>query len=156
MIEEIQLPHTGDHDYDSLIQKDSSSRCIPMLPCKSCLSISSLIQTLNGHIQAQQTEIERLKHELENVTKKHFTIDDICNNNKLVTVYTGLQNVEVFDWLYERIKDKAKRLMYRTTTKSKIRRRNSRKRKLPPRDEFFFDIGSTTTWFNRVGPCISI
>jgi len=89
--EEFQVPHTGDHDYDSLIQKESSSRCIPMLPCKSCSSKSSLIQTLNGHIQAQQTEIERLKHELENVTKKHFTIDDICNNNKLVTVYTGLQ-----------------------------------------------------------------
>jgi len=40
-------------------------------------------------------------------------------NLHLFTVYTSFQNVEVFDWLYERDKDKAKRLMYRNT-KSKV------------------------------------
>ena len=65
---------------------------------------------------------------LENIAKKPFTIDDLLK--KMVIFYTGLQNFEVFQWLYKRVEDKAKRLTYTSQKNETLATKSGPKRKL--------------------------
>ena len=136
-IEEIQTPHVHDHNYD-LTRREGCARCTPSYQCLKCCEKEKTIRLLEEQIETQKEEIGGLKKDIH-VNQKNLTIDDL-KNSKLILVYTGLQSIEVFEWLYNRIKAKAGRLMYRKTAKSKLQKRNGKKRKLSTRDEFFLTL----------------
>lgn len=48
----------------------------------------------------EQEIIEKLNNKVKNLSSKRFSINDIKNNDKLDTLYTGLQSYAVFEWLY--------------------------------------------------------
>ena len=70
-----------------------------------------------------------------------FFIDDIKDNDRMVTNYTGLQNYDVFQWLYKRIKFKANNLNYSNSkNESKTGKKFGPKRKLNTRNELFLTL----------------
>ena len=135
-----QTPNpSADHDYDNLYESNLCARCSPLPKCKSC---SSKCEIINSLLTQLGKEKEKCKA-LEFVAKKTqcFSIDDIKDNDRMVTNYTGLQNYDVFQWLYKRIKLKANNLNYSNSkNESKTGKKFGPKRKLNTRNELFLTL----------------
>ena len=55
-------------------------------------------------------KIEKFKS--ANKRKNRFSIQEVKDSKRLVRFYTGLQNYEVFMWIYNRVHKKAEKLQY--------------------------------------------
>ncbi|XP_057297410.1 uncharacterized protein LOC130628122 [Hydractinia symbiolongicarpus] len=114
--------------------------------CDSCTSKRNKTVT----IIRQQIKIQELINENNDLksglhVKKPFSIDEIKNDDKAISLYTGLQNYGVFEWLYNRIKPKAEKLSYfkGETSYSKSnsnRKKTGPKRKLNTKSELFMTL----------------
>ena len=119
-------PFTNEHNYNEIWSAtDQSARTEQIKLCEKCHSKNSRIIELTKIIASQEKQIQELKNQAES-PKPYFNIDDIGHSDKLVTVYTGLQNVRLFEWLYNRIANNAKSLKYYPQT-SMQKQRSSRK-----------------------------
>ena len=137
-----QTPGAQDHDYDTF-PADTCARTYPFVKKgeriaqleKSVLEKDLLIKELQETILKLNAEKSR-----------RFSVDDVKSSTKHVRLYTGLQNIGVFNWLFDRIKEKAKCLTYLNGQKTglskvkKVTKKRGRKRKLPLKDEFFLTL----------------
>ena len=93
-------------------------------------------------IECLKRENEQLKN---NVTEtKPFSIESIMNDDKAVGFYTGLQNYAMFEWIYNKVSEKAKRLIYyndensfAAKSRNKKHKKSGPKRKLDSKNELF-------------------
>lgn len=135
----VQSPVVNDHDYDFINDNDTCARCNPKFPCSQCQSKSSQINELLQHVQNLESQVQKLKAENRENQKRHFGIDDVKTSPRMMNVYTGIQNYELFKWLFNRIKSKAKSLNY-VTRKGKVSGNGGPKRKLSLENEFFLTL----------------
>ena len=143
----VQTPHIGDHDYDNFV--DVNSLTLPYNHCESCHKKQNLITDLMIEVMEKDKIIECLKRENEqlknNVTEtKPFSIESIMNDDKAVSFYTGLQNYAMFEWIYNKVSEKAKRLIYyngensfAAKSRNKKHKKSGPKRKLDSKNELF-------------------
>ncbi|XP_057299016.1 uncharacterized protein LOC130629707 [Hydractinia symbiolongicarpus] len=141
-----QTPFLNGHDYDNAIDNEQCSRSKIYENCDSCTSKRNKTVT----IIRQQIKIQELINENNDLksglhVKKPFSIDEIKNDDKAISLYTGLQNYGVFEWLYNRIKPKAEKLSYfkGETSYSKSnsnRKKTGPKRKLNTKSELFMTL----------------
>lgn len=85
-------------------------------------------------IKKQQCEIDSLKE------KKPFSINDVKENDKLMTFYTGLQSYLVFEWLYNRLMDKVPGMTYTSYKKESSGKKRGPKRQLSGEEEMFLTL----------------
>lgn len=129
-------PPYDDHAYEIPNAKESCSRCYPRTICISCCEKSKTIQTLLETIKKQEHEIDSLKKE----EKRHFSITEIKESDKLMLFYTGLQSYAVFKWLYERLKDKIPGITYTSYKKESSGKKRGPKRQLSGEEEMFMTL----------------
>ena len=122
----MNTPSTMDHSYDEILnQTDGSARTNPSIQCENCLTKNSRIIELTNIIAYQEKKIQELQQKMK-LGKTRFTINDISHSDKLVNIYTGLQNAKLFEWVYNRILVNARNLSYYGGT-SIQKQRSSRK-----------------------------
>ena len=71
--------------------------------------ISDLLKKLSERESQISTLENKLSQQLPSTT---FSVKEINHNQKVMNSYAGLQNYEVFEWLYKHIELKAKELHY--------------------------------------------
>ena len=122
---DIQTPYVTEHDYDCIYPHVDDTRTAPYMKCYHCRSKDERIIKLENIIASQKKLIFKYENDIiaKSEKKKNcFEIDDISHSDKLVSVYTGLQNVKLFKWIHDRIKDEANNLQYyQQKTKQKLR-----------------------------------
>ncbi|XP_065681498.1 uncharacterized protein LOC101235272 [Hydra vulgaris] len=121
----ISTPFIGDHSYDNIIPTNNSARIVPFQKCNRCISLEKKISDLKIVINAQKKQISELKLSVSEAEKKNsFNFDDISYSDKYVSVYTGLQNAKLFEWLHKHINGEAKKLHYYLQTTNQKHRIN--------------------------------
>ena len=129
-----QTPSLPDHNYASLSESNSIERCL------QCENKSETINTLLLKVKLLEANVENLTEENKSLNEKGFCVEDIITNSKLITVYTGLQNYDVFKWLFRRLETKAQYLNYVSGKSGSTRSRTGPKRKLSLENEFFLTL----------------
>lgn len=122
-------PFINEHNYDvePEICQSGCARTELLKKCSRCISKDNKIAELLSIIEEQKNSIAQLQEKLEkHVKRPSFDISDIYHSDKLVKIYTGLQNSKLFNWLYDFIAEKAECLQY-YDQKSDQNRRVTRK-----------------------------
>lgn len=105
-----------DHCYDKnrVSEEPLLSRLqpCPYSLCSHCAKQRDKITHLTQELQQLRDRICELEKEIKQMKAKRFTIQDIEHSDKLVQMYTGLQNVKVFNLLADKLREKAGRLQY--------------------------------------------
>ena len=125
----------NDHCYEIPSSIGCCARCEPISVCKSCAEKSKTILTLLETIKKQQCKIDSLFK-----GKKPFSINDVKENDKLMTFYTGLQSYSVFEWLYNRLMDKVPGMTYASYKKESSGKKRGPKRQLSGEEEMFLTL----------------
>ena len=150
--EEVNICHLNDHDYDTITETECCARCIPHMLCTSCSKKQHLINQLSVNLIEKELTIKNLQLTIDTLQQKlapSFSVFDIKENHAAITVYTGLQNYDVFLWLFKMFERKATKLHYFKGHKpftlkahqlSATKKKPGCKRKLELQNEFFFTL----------------
>ena len=101
-------PPLNDHDYET----------IPINSCSRTTHVefsekyNSIIIQLQLKLTKAETELSKLILENEQLKTPRFSYNDIKDNDKFVRFYTGCQNMKVFNWIVNKIKEKTQKLHY--------------------------------------------
>ena len=134
----VQTLPVNFHDYDEPPANEHCARCIAFT-CFWCREKSKEITLLLLRIQKLEKDVKQLKEEKRSLQKKGFEIADVKGSAKLVLSYTGLQNYDIFRWLFNKIKEKAVSMNY-VTSQGKRPGKGGPKRKLTLENEFFLTL----------------
>lgn len=142
-IEELppQTPSIGDQHYDTLPERQCSARCTVLK--QQCLQCESKLKEINRlllKVHKLEAQVASLSEENKTLGKKVFSVEDLKTNSRLITGYTGLQNYDLFKWLFKRLEAKAKTLKYVNGRLGSAHSRTGPKRKLSLEDEFFLTL----------------
>ena len=82
---------------------------------------------MKKRLHEKEKELEKIKSELggSKILKKEqnnsvLSYSQVKDNDKMLKLYTGLQNKKVFEWIINKIKDKIPKLQYYQGEKSFI------------------------------------
>jgi hypothetical protein len=101
-----------DHTYAS---RETSARCVPCAPaCDDCKSRIDDLLSKNAALMMENEKLmkQQLMQSVNLERKNGFTFEDLKKRPELVKTYTGLPSVEVFEWLFNQVKDEMKDLHY--------------------------------------------
>lgn len=133
-IPEVTISSKLDHPYYSSphTSPESCQRTLPKpCPCDKCAPMVSALEqriaNLEKEIQALKEVNDTLRQEKKMEKKKGkagpFTITDLKEKDNIMKLYTGINSFAVFDWLYDHVKEKMKRLHYYRGSSSQATKR---------------------------------